>query len=79
MEELVQVASFVYPWEAYIARGRLESKGIKAFVFDDGIVTAHPFISTAVGGVKLMVERADALRALEVLNDQGDEGEGDQE
>lgn len=69
MDRLVQIASFVYPWQAYIARGRLESRGIQAFVFDDGIVTAHPFISNAVGGVKLMVDRADVERALAVLNE----------
>lgn len=76
MGQLVQIASFVYPWEAYIAQGRLESRGIQAFVFDDGIVTAHPGISNAVGGVKLMVDRSDVDRALAVLNeDDPDEDE----
>lgn len=76
MERLVQIASFMYPWEAYIAQGRLESRGIKAFVFDDGIVTAHPFISNAVGGVKLLVDRADKDEALAILNEEEPEEEG---
>lgn len=79
MGKLVQIASFVYPWEAHLAQGRLASKGIQAFVFDEGIVTAHPFISNAVGGVKLMVHRSDAERALAVLRAEEDEGPVEQE
>jgi len=79
MDRLVQIASFVYPWQAYIARGRLEARGIKAFVFDDGIVTAHPFISNAVGGVKLLVDRSDAERAIAILNEEEFDEELDRE
>lgn len=73
MGKLVQIAAYVYPWEAHLAQGRLEANGIKAFVFDEGIVTAHPFISNAVGGVKLMVEQSDAERALAILGGEGGE------
>lgn len=66
---LVQIASYLYPYEAHLAKGLLESQGIKCLVFDEEIVHANPFISTAVGGVKLLVHHSEAERALAILRE----------
>lgn len=69
MESLVNILSYEYPWEAYVAQGRLAAEGIRSFIFDDGILYANPFLTNAVGGVKLMVHRADVEKSLVILRD----------
>ncbi len=67
------VATFALPTEAEMARGLLESNGIQALLRDEGLVGVHPWLSNAVGGVKVVVPAEDAERAREIL---GDAGEG---
>ena len=45
----------------------LESEGIECFVKDEAITSAHPFLSNAVGGVKLQVRESHYKRAEEIL------------
>jgi len=49
-----------------IARGRLESAGIAAVLFDGGIASA---IGSGVSGVRLMVDDADEVAARALLAD----------
>jgi len=65
------VATFTFPTEAEMARGLLESNGIDALVRDAGLVGVHPWLSNAVGGVKLVVSSDDAELAREILEDAG--------
>jgi hypothetical protein len=51
----VTVARFGLPLEAHILRTRLEAEGIPAVVADEHLVGSNPFLSTAVGGVRLQV------------------------
>ncbi len=53
---------------AHIAKGRLEEEGIVCWLKDENIVTVHPLISIAVGGIKLMVPKHQEERAREILN-----------
>jgi hypothetical protein len=64
---LVTVATFSYPAEAYLASAKLESEGIQSTVADDYIVTIYWMLSNAIGGVKLQVREEDAETAAEVL------------
>lgn len=64
---LVVVTTFENALEAEIARGRLESEGISAFIIDGHIVGANWGLSNAVGGVKLQVREVDLLKAKEIL------------
>lgn len=46
---------------------RLEEEGIRAYLQDEHTVTIDPILTNAVGGIKLMVARDQAPRALELL------------
>lgn len=67
IERLVTVETFTSPWEAQLARARLEAEGIDSMVADEHVVRLDWAISNAVGGVKLRVREEDAERALAAL------------
>ena len=52
---LVTVASFDEPYEAHIARMRLESEGIKCFLGGENFVATYWLLSRVEGGIKLKV------------------------
>ena len=64
---LVTIASFPYPGEAYIMSSKLEAAGIWSFVADARIVNLNWMLCGAIGGVKLQVRENDAKEALEIL------------
>jgi hypothetical protein len=80
-DRFVTIATYTGPWEAHLARARLESEDIQALVLDDQIASINWFYSNAVGGVRLQVRESDREKALGILRteDQGpvahDEGE----
>jgi hypothetical protein len=55
MIRLTTIYSSNAPVDCYIVKGRLESEGIPCFIFDEHIISVHPFKAVAVGGVKLKV------------------------
>ena len=69
-EELVEVASFIWPLDADIAKSRLEADGIACFVFDEGVITMNWLYANAVWGVKLFVGANDLERAKEILGEE---------
>jgi hypothetical protein len=66
-DSLVVIASYLRPEEAGMLRGLLESAGIVAVLRDEMLSSVHPFLQPIIGGVKLVVRRADAERAREVV------------
>jgi len=68
------LATFSTEMDAVLARMRLESVGIFSFLSKDDCGGMRPWLQP-VTGVRLMVRRADAEQALEVLEDAPDEGE----
>ena len=52
---------------AHIAMGRLEEDGFKCWLKDENTVTIDPILTNAVGGIKLMVEEAEAQKAVDIL------------
>ncbi len=64
-EKLVTVETFSAPWEAQLARARLETEGIDSQLADEHL--ARLGLSGAIGGVRLQVREEDAALALEVL------------
>jgi hypothetical protein len=64
----VAVASFVGLAEAEIARGVLESAGIRVWMANEHLVSLLWHYSQATGGVRLMVAGEDAARARELLD-----------
>jgi len=53
---------------AHIAMGRLKEENIVCHLQDEHSVTIDPFLSNAIGGIKLMVSENQAQRALDLLN-----------
>jgi DNA-directed RNA polymerase subunit RPC12/RpoP len=60
-------ATFQYSYEAQIVKGRLESDGIKVFLFDDLTIDTDPLVSNAIGGVKVKVLANQEQEAIQVL------------
>ncbi|HKV11982.1 MAG TPA: DUF2007 domain-containing protein [Thermoanaerobaculia bacterium] len=69
LEKLVTVETFSTPWEAQLARARLESEGIHCVVADESFARLYCGLSNALGGVKLQVREEDAPRAAELLQE----------
>ena len=63
--DLVTIRKFLSHPEAMIAKSELESAGIECFLIDEW--TARMYVSIAVGGIRLQVNRSDAEAALEIL------------
>jgi len=66
--QLVTVASFRDLHEALLAKGSLDSAGIRCFLANENIVRLDWLFANAVGGIKLRVPQAKIDQALEVLN-----------
>ena len=66
-ETLATVATFADVAEAELARGRLELEGLTAFVIGGQTAGVMPFLTNAMGGVRLQVKPADVARAREIL------------
>jgi hypothetical protein len=52
---------------AHIALGRLKEEYINCYLQDEYSVTIDPFLSNAIGGIKLMVAETQIERAREIL------------
>lgn len=65
----VLLSSFDNYIEAHIALGKLKDAYINCHLQDDHSVTLNPFLSNAIGGIKLLVAESQAQRASEVLQD----------
>ena len=57
---------------AHIALGRLKEEFINCYLQDEYSVTIDPFLSNAIGGIKLMVAETQAERAREILSSPGE-------
>jgi hypothetical protein len=67
MTSPVIIASYTSPWEAHIACGRLLAEGIHAWVAYEQHVWAYWPMSTALGGVRIMTDAANASEAKAIL------------
>lgn len=76
MEGFTRIAVFTYPHELAVVRARLEHEGIRCITRDEHTVGAHPFMSVAIGGIKLLVPDADALQARLLLEEAGFDTDG---
>ena len=66
---LKTIARYPFPHEAHIARSRLESEGIPAFVADEHTISMQWLYSNAMGGVRLQAPSEVADRAISILNE----------
>ena len=63
----VTVGWYLHPIEAEIARGKLESEGIPAFLHSVNHSAANWPLTLALGGIRLQVPPSAAEKALEIL------------
>lgn len=66
---LVTISRYSMPYEAHIAKARLDSEGIPAFVADEHTINMQWLYSNALGGVRLQVPAAYAESARKVLEE----------
>ena len=66
--DLVVIARLFTPGEAHILQSRLQADGVPAVVTDAHIVGTNPFLTMAVGGVRVLVPESDFERAREIVS-----------
>ena len=66
---LVTVKTFDNSMDAHLLKSRIESEGIRCFLFDDETVTINPLFSQAIGGIKIKVNQRDLSVVKEILRD----------
>jgi hypothetical protein len=69
----IQVRSYDNYIYAHIVLSMLQDAGINCHLKDEHTITIDPFLSPALGGIKLMVAGSQLERALELL-EQTEEG-----
>jgi len=67
--EFIQLRSFDNYISAHITLTMLQDAGINCYLKDEHIITLDPFLSPALGGMKLMVYPTQAERAVELLEE----------
>jgi DNA-directed RNA polymerase subunit RPC12/RpoP len=67
MMNFIPVIAFNEYVEANIVLGRLQSEDINCWLKDENTSTITPFLSNAIGGIKLMVAEPQLERAKEIL------------
>jgi hypothetical protein len=67
----VAVCSYAHPAEAHIARQKLESEGIDAYLDNENLVATDWLLANATAGIKLMVREPDVPAADAVLRSKG--------
>jgi len=72
-EEFKLLKTFLNPLDANITKGLLESNGIEAFVFDENTLSIDPILTTALGGIRLMVRSSDYENAFAILREVDEE------
>ncbi len=77
MSDFVTVAKFSNPIEANIARGKLESTGIPAFLKNELLAGIQPYFASSSNVIELQVSAVDAKNAAEILD--SEEGDGESE
>ncbi|MBL7752725.1 MAG: DUF2007 domain-containing protein [Chitinophagaceae bacterium] len=65
----IPVQIFTNYIDAHILLGRLESENIVCYLMDENTVTINPIWTQAVGGIKLMVEKSQVGRAMELIHE----------
>lgn len=67
-DELVKLATFNWPIDAYLLKMRLEAEGISCYIFDDNIISLNWLYANTVWGVKLYTSSKDLEKALEIVD-----------
>jgi len=69
------IAKCSYPHEAHLLRIKLEAIEIPAIVLDDETASVAPYLTQAIGGVRVQVPEHDVARAREALHSHANEAD----
>ncbi len=69
MMQFIQIRSFDNYIFAHITLSMLQDAGINCHLTDEYTITIDPFLSPALGGMKLMVAEPQLQRALDLLQE----------
>jgi len=67
--KFLEVRSYDNYIPAHLMLGQLRNEFINCHLLNENSVTIDPFLSNAIGGIKLMVAESQAERALELINE----------
>lgn len=76
---LVTISRYSLPYEAHLAKSRLDAEGIPAFIADEHTINMQWLYSNALGGVRLQVPEAYAEDARRILDEDREQDLLDQE
>lgn len=65
--DLVTIRTFQNYFSAHILLTKLRASGVECYLKDEFTVTTDPFLSNALGGIKLVVKRKDEIEVLAIL------------
>jgi hypothetical protein len=65
----VEVRSYDNYIDAHLMLGRLQDEFVNCYLLNENSVTLDPFLSNAIGGIKIMVAESQVERALQVVNE----------
>jgi hypothetical protein len=68
MQNIITIRNYIDYTQAYMALNRLKAEGIAAFLQNEHTVSTVPYLTNAVGGIKLNVLKEDASIALIILD-----------
>ena len=71
-DDWVPVWNSAWLHEAYFVKSLLEADGIAVRIPDEHTVSVHSLLTTAMGGVRVLVRASDHERASEILAQAGD-------
>ena len=64
---LITIRTFQNYFSAHILLTRLRSSGLECYLKDEFTVTVDPFLSNALGGIKLVVKKENEREACDML------------
>jgi hypothetical protein len=67
--QTVVLKRFDHYFSAHILSTKLRDAGVESYLFDENSVTIGPFLSNALGGIKLVVDEADEVIARNLLSE----------
>jgi predicted RNA-binding Zn-ribbon protein involved in translation (DUF1610 family) len=75
MNDLVILQTFDNFFNANIQLTRLRAMGVECYLKDEYIVTIDPFLSNAIGGIKLMVRKSEERNVRKLLREMNAESD----
>jgi len=64
---LTTIATYSFPYEGQIAKAKLDSEGIPAYIADEHTINMQWLYSNALGGIRLQVPEVFVQQAIELL------------